>query len=457
MPPNQAASREPLDKPAKAALLAIGLVWLVTVAGGGSARADVIYLVPVRLAAVIGIAALLLLIPRERLWLQRAPLLFIGLIALLIGLQLVPLPPAIWTSLPGREPYAALAGIPGFEGLWRPLSLAPDLTWNSLLSLSTPLFFLIAIPVLGRRARGWVLLGLLVTIIASAFLGLLQLAGGTESSLRYYQYVSNTSAVGFFANRNHEAVFLAFGIPIAFWWALQEDDSPRRTRARMIIAAVVTLFLMTAALTTQSRTGAIIVGLALALSALYALRRRGFGKIGLLMVAGGLAVSAALAFAAYKTWAEDRQTLTSAADDLRVQILPESLEALRTYFPAGAGFGAFPQAFMRFESVEDLGPQYVNHTHSEVTQIVIEGGIVSILLFIAWLGWFARAVWSAWRKRGGAAVSEMQLCTALIILPVLASVTDYPLRTPIMAAALALLAALYSSAAERERSRAGRA
>ncbi|HST35283.1 MAG TPA: O-antigen ligase family protein [Allosphingosinicella sp.] len=451
MPPNQAVRREPLDKPARAALIAIGLVWLVTVLGGGSARADVIYLVPVRLAAVIGAATLLLLIPRERLRLQRGPLFFAGLVALIIGLQLVPLPPAIWTSLPGREPYAELANVPGLEGLWRPLSLAPDLTWNSLLSLLTPLFFLIAIPVLGRRARNWVLLGMLATIVASGFLGLMQLAGGTESSLRYYQYVSNTSAVGFFANRNHEAVFLAFGIPIAFWWALQDEDSPRRARGRLIIAAVVTLFLLTAALTTESRTGALIVGLSLGLTALYALRRKGLGKVGLAWFAAGLLVSAGLAFAAYKSWAEDRQTLASATDDLRVAILPESLEAARAFFPVGAGYGAFPQAFTRFESVEDLGPLYVNHTHSEVTQVIIEGGIVSVLLFALWLGWLAKAAWSGWRRRGGGGAAEMQLCTALLILPVLASVTDYPLRTPLMAASFAVLAALYSSAAERER------
>lgn len=445
-------TREPLDDPAKIAIGAILVVWTLTALGGGSARDDVLYLVPLRLAAVVGIMVLLLLIPRERLRLRRAPLIFSGAAALVVALQLVPLPPAIWTALPGRAPYAAVSAAAGLGDIWRPITLSPDLTWNALLSLVPPLFFIIAIPVLGRRARSWVLSGLLVTILLSGFLGLLQVAGGAESPLRYYQYTNNMSGIGLFANRNHQAAFLAMGIPLAFWWAMQGEPS-RRSGGRLVLAAAAILFLLTAVLTTQSRTGAVVVVLALVLSAVYLLKRRDMRRAGILWIAGGGLFAATLAVLAFGTWAVDRHSVTAVTEDLRVQILPESIVAIRTFFPVGAGYGAFAQVFPRFESVEDLGPLYVNHTHSEVTQILIEGGILSILLLALLLGWLARAGWRAWRagKGSGTQAAEAQLCTILIALPLVASITDYPLRTPLMGCGFAILAALLSSGGEPAR------
>lgn len=433
--------------------MTILIVWLITVLGGGSARADVIFLVPVRLAAIIGTVVLLLLIPKERLRLQRAPLLFAGLAASIIALELIPLPPSIWTSLPGREPYAALSGIADLGAVWRPFTLSPDLTWNALLSLIPPLFFLIAIPVLGRRARNWILMGLLVTILASGFLGLLQVAGGTESPLRYYPISNNTSGIGFFANRNHEAVFLAMGIPLSIWWALKEDAGPRP--GRLALAGASILFLLTAALTTQSRTGSLIVLASVVLTAVFALRQNRAGRRGILWIGGSMVVAAALAGVAFTTWAANRQTIEDATGDLRIAILPESIEAMKTFFPVGAGFGAFVDVFPRFESADDLGPNYVNHTHSEVTQIMIEGGVVSVFLLLLVVLWLARAIWRAWRpgESRGSLSAEARLCTILMTFPLVASITDYPLRTPLMASAFAVIAVLLSSAPEMARRR----
>jgi len=432
-----------LDTPAKIAIVVIAATWLVVVLGGGSARADVPYVLLVRLAAVVALVLLLLFVPADRLRLQKSVLFFLGAAALLIGLQLVPLPPAIWESLPGRAPYAALSAEPAVGPLWRPISLSPDLSWNALLSLIPPLAFAVGIPALGFRLQRFVLIGLLITILIGAFVGLLQIAGGPDSPLRYYQFSNTDSATGFLANRNHQAVLLAMGIPLAAWWTASTEGI--RGGARLAIGVSIVLLLLTAAVMTQSRMGAFVVLLSILLSGAFLYRDGGLSKvalrwIGLALLLGVLIVAAGLA-----TWADSRLAFAQIGDDLRFRILPESLAAAWAFFPVGAGVGAFPSVFPQFESVADLSPQYINHTHSELTQIVIEGGAASVLMLAALLGWLAAAIWRAWGSDGDSrtgTASQARLATILLVLPLVGSISDYPLRTPIMACAFAAAAAM---------------
>jgi len=422
-------------------------VWLVVALGGGSARADVLYLVPVRLVAIAGLATMFLIVPVERLGLGRRPVIFAAALAIIIALELVPLPHGLWTALPGRDLYDRLAAIPEIGALWRPFSLAPDLTWNALLSLIPPLFFLIAVPLLGSRHRRWVLIGLLATILASGMLGLLQIADGPGSSLRWYQYANIEAGTGFFANRNHQAVFLAMGIPLTIWWSLSKSHF-RRMEAVLAIGASIILFLLVAVATSQSRMGLVVVALSLLLSAIYFSRQGRASRRALLWGWGGLLLAGLAAAVGIAMWAGNRLITMSVANDLRIRVLPESLEAIRTFFPAGSGFGTFPMVFPRFESIEDLSPQYVNHTHSELTQIVIEGGVVALLLLALFLFWFAVRCVKAWRRQGRSAeqLAEARLFTILLVLPLVGSITDYPLRAPLMACAFAALAALLHQA-----------
>jgi O-antigen ligase len=444
------SSRLQIDARSIVILVALVFVWFAVVTGGGSARYDVIIsdipiVVGVRLMAIIGIGVVLIFGRPDRLPGVRGPIFFTLLLALAIGIQLIPLPPGMWASLPGREPYADLASIPELAEVWRPLSLAPDLTWNSLVSLLPPLFFILAVPMLGARYRRWLLLALLVTILLSAMIGLLQVAGGPQSSLRWYPLTNADAATGFFANRNHEAAFVAMGIPLSIWWALSGKSS-RRLLPRLAIAGSMIAFLLFSAVTSQSRMGLITVAIALLLSGVYFLRQVKLAKrllfwLGAAFLVGGAAVSLALT-----VWSPGRLNMENVENDLRVRILPESIEAAKAFFPVGAGYGAFPAVFPRFESEEDLSPQYVNHTHSELTQIVIEGGIVAIVLLLGFLIWFGIACWRVWRSSRGHPdeIAEARLCTILLVLPLVASVTDYAIRAPLMACAMAFVGVVLS-------------
>jgi len=428
------------------ALAAIAGAWIFACLGGGSARADVPWLVLVRLAALGGLTLLLVLVPLERLRMQRPLLLFAGAVAAVLALQLIPLPPSLWAALPGRDVYGALAAADGVGPVWRPISLSPDLTWNSLLSLIPPLLFILAIPVLGGRVSRRLLTGLWITILLSGLLGLLQMAGGPDSPLRFYQFNNFDSATGFFANRNHQAAFLAMGIPLAAWWAGAPDVSPRLRRAHWLIAGSAVLFLLTAAVMTQSRMGGVLVILSFVLTAALILRGTGLRKATLAALGGGGLAAAGLAAIAFTSWSDSRHGLAMIGEDLRFRVLPETLEAARAFFPVGAGWGSFAQIYPRFESIEDLSPEYLNHTHSELSQIVIEGGIAAILLLIVFLVWYGHAVWRVWSGPGGRAAADGRLCTILMALPLVGSITDYPLRAPLMACAFAGAAAILSIA-----------
>jgi O-antigen ligase len=438
------SSRIILDAPAKIALAAIACTWIIACLAGGSARADVPWLVLVRLGALIGLTLLLLLVPGERLRVQHPLLLFTAAAAVVLAIQLIPLPPSVWAALPGRDFYQALAGADGVGAVWRPISLSSDLTWNSLLSLLPPLLFIVAVPVLGPRVSRWLLIGLWITILLSGLLGLLQMAGGADSPLRFYQYNNSDSAIGFFANRNHQAAFLTMGIPLAAWWAGRGDVLPRLRRARWLIAGSAVLFLLTAAVMTQSRMGGALVLLSFLLTAAFVVRGTGLRR-GILAALGAAGLAAAgLAAVALTSWSESRLGVAWVTDDMRIRVLPETLEAARAFFPVGSGWGSFAQVYPRFESIEDLSPEYLNHTHSELTQIVIEGGVLAILLLVVFLLWYGRATWRVWSGAAGRGASDGRLCTILMALPLVGSITDYPLRTPLMACAFAGAAAILS-------------
>jgi hypothetical protein len=214
--------------------------------GGGASRGDVLSLVYLRPAAVLTIAALLL-IPVERDWrTYRSLSLMLAAFAVLIAAQLVPLPPALWQALPGRAPFESAATAAGLPQPWRPLSLTPERTLQSLLTLLFPLAALVGMATIGRDQGRRLLLFLIAATLLSAVLGILQLTAGESSPFHFYAITHRGSAVGVFANRNHQAALLALCIPMLRVWTLlpSRDSQYRRTRQSLAIAFCLFLVAM---------------------------------------------------------------------------------------------------------------------------------------------------------------------------------------------------------------------
>ena len=151
---------------------------------------------------------------------MRVALLFCLAIAALPLIQLIPLPPWLWTRLPNRELSAAAFDIVGSAVPWMPISVSPQATWLSALSLVPPLAIFLGTLLLSYRERRLLSLVILAVGIISVFVGLIQVAQGQGSPLRFFRITNPTEAVGFFANRNHFAALIYALLLFAVAWTV---------------------------------------------------------------------------------------------------------------------------------------------------------------------------------------------------------------------------------------------
>ena len=198
--------------PPKRAYLAIALLVAAFLLGGGS-RADIVSLLLLRpLSAVALVYALWKYGPL--FWQERwLPGLIIAIVLLPV-LHLVPLPPAIWSELPGRGVVADTFRATGMALPWQAISMTPIATLNALLSLMLPVAMLLLCFSLDKAQQAGLLRAVLIIGMASGLLGLLQAIGSPTSPLYLYRITNNGMAVGLFANRNHQAIFLACLLPL---------------------------------------------------------------------------------------------------------------------------------------------------------------------------------------------------------------------------------------------------
>jgi hypothetical protein len=163
--------------------------------------------------------------------------------------QLIPLPPSIWTRLPGRDVVAKLIGLLGGDMPWLPMSVSAHATWLSCLSLLPPMAVFLATIQLGYSERRQLSLLIIAIGVASVFLGLTQVAQGESSPLRFFAITNPTEAVGFFANRNHFAALLYSVLVLAAVWAIDvafkiQTWNDIRALASSRVAALIAIFLV---------------------------------------------------------------------------------------------------------------------------------------------------------------------------------------------------------------------
>ncbi len=112
--------------------------------------------------------------------------------------------------------------------------------------------------------------------------------------------------------------------------------------------------------------------------------------------------------------------------------LPTVLDMLRDFQPLGTGIGAFEYAFRMREPDVLLGPRYFNNAHNDWLQLPIEGGVPAAILAVIVLTLFAVRCWRLARAGPSGSIMQqnaVQGVLALILL-LIASIIDYPLRTP---------------------------
>ena len=443
---------------------------VVVCAMGGGARDDLQSLLFLRPAAVgFGAWALLVAAPGD-LKSVRTPLALLLALLALIAAQLVPLPSALWYALPGREGITRRDALVGLGDLWRPLSLSPSKTWNSLVSLVVPLAALLvaAIQPAGHRIR--MVETILIAATVSAVLGLAQVLGPSDGPLYLYSITNQDTAVGLFANRNHHAAFLAATFPLLGWYFLFAVRSELLLSRPWVagVAVSVGLWVVVEAMT-GSRAGLVLFALAMGIVFflfLAAVRQGRFAhdrhklipfssaraRIGL-----GLGVVAAMAVTvwivpslpAYQRFGADEYAV-----DMRFTAAPTVFRMALDAFPAGIGFGAFEHVFKAYEPDALLKASYFNQAHDDFLQLAVEAGLPGLILLGLTTVFLLRRlrVLLPWLRRSGPDAWLAATSLASLGLLALASATDYPLRAPSMMAFAIFLVAFSLSPSQPQQS-----
>ncbi len=334
-----------------------GFFALVMLMGGGS-RADIASNGPLRALAAVLLAVGVWYQTRTSLRRVLVPLAGLVVLVALIALQLVPLPPDVWGSLPVREPFVRLGELAGMGDTWRPLTFSPMKTGNSLASLVVPLAALVMVSLLDDqqwRNLPWVFIA---AGVASALFGIAQILFPGAGGLYLYDVTNGNSAVGLFSNRNHNAMFLTVALLLC---VLRLERARRGPLENEVLAAgLAALVILAGILVNASRSGLVglgLVGLIFAIRAILYWRdqaRAGQRGIPRRVWAGGLVGLLSLALVALfaamgRSPAIERLLQEDPGQDLRVQALPTVLDMLRDFQPLGAGFGAFEYAFFARE------------------------------------------------------------------------------------------------------------
>lgn len=449
-------------------MLLVGYV-IVTFLIGGSQRADVQSLAILRpLAALLcgyGIWAL----TREQFARYAVLYWLLGAAIGLCLLHLVPLPPLLWHALPGRGIVADIDRAVDLSGQWRPLALVPWAARNALFSLLVPLAALLLASGLDRRERE-ALLPLLIGIgLGSGFLGLLQTLGPVDGPLYLYDNASGGFAVGLFANRNHGAVFLVCLFPMLAAFASQHVASAPRARFRLWLSIAAGFIIVPMLIASGSRAALLIALPALASVLLVYHRpsiegRRPSGRrrhtrtlrayvIATTVVAALILIVLMLA----RTDVLDRFMLLGVGDDLRFRVWGGIVADTWRFLPVGSGAGSFAQVYQIHEPDGLLRPTYLNHAHNDPLEVVMTTGLPGLLLMgAAVIGW-TRGAYNVWGKKNDeVGIALARMASVVLFILFVASMADYPVRTPSLAC-LGIIAALWLVAGVDRSSRDDRA
>ncbi len=446
-----------------APLVWLGLFAFVVIMLGGSSRPDAVQIAALRPLAALFLIPALFALKSEDLREAKALVVFVGLAALWIAFQLVPLPPSLWGALPGRDLVANLDQLTGLGDVWRPIAWVPSRGWNSLASLIVPLSALLL--ALAMRPTLRMLLLIIACIgLLDALLGLAQILIGRSSPLYFYAITNQGSPVGFFANENHSAVFSAIALLVIARLgatALRSHDATWIRIAYLPIYVVILLSIFVSG----SRAGILAAGWALLASAIMiwlsvnskrsAKKADKFEKwlsehprilIGfLILLAFGLLVAF---YQLERAPGLEGFLVRSSFDGLRVELWPIILQMIREHVVFGVGLGSFEEVYHIYEPIQLLQPRYINQAHNDWAQLVIEGGIPAVILLFATLCWISSCMMSSLQAENSPFEAFVFWGSVFSILSV-ASLVDYPLRTPIFQFVVIWL--LLSLAMERKR------
>ena len=353
-----------------------------------------------------------------------------GLLVALI--QFIPLPPALWQALPSRSEVAQGFLLLGQPLPWLTLSLSPLRSLATLASLIPALGIALALRVAPCSWQRRSIVAVVAAALASVGLGLAQQFADTG----YLYAITNRGlAPGFFANANHQSDFLL--VAIAMLPGLLPQGLPRAPRrlALALGAMIVAILLGGLAANRSLACLAMAPPVVLATAAIVLPKAR---RALLVLAAISLPVIAIVAIAG--PFANDLTGGSLVPGISRADFLTSGLAMLREHWPFGSGLGTFPTVYRLHEDPAQVTGVFVNHAHNDWLELLVETGILGAVLIATSLAALARLVWNTVRASPTAPI-RLAACLALVV-PLLHSLVDYPLRTAALSAIVALVIAI---------------
>lgn len=416
---------------------------------GGSSRTDVQSLAILNPFMIIccGVAITTL---KKEIWQERKWLLaWMALIFILVVLYVVPLSEQFQKFSPSGVEFAAIWSAAEIPGATQTLATAPFAAWQSLFFLFAPLaVFLFSIQ-LNRNDLWYSLPIVILAGSISGVIGVLQLAGGSSGPFYLYRITNYDSAVGIFANRNHAAVFLACLFPmLAMFAARSQVRKWKGSRFQQLTAFAVAVILIPLILVTGSRSGMLVAivgligGVLLYNSHVPSRGEPNAKKASTAILAGSVLLSLVLATIYFSRAKAIERLFAQPAEAIdRREFWTSSLELFRYHFPFGFGPSSFVPSFQTTEPLALLNNSYLNSVHNDWLETVLTFGVPGIVLLVLAIAYYFRRSFLLWVRLDGARnnVAMGRMASVIIAIFAIASMSDYPLRTPALIGLAALV------------------
>jgi O-antigen ligase len=380
----------------------------------------------------------------EQIGTPAVQLLLMTILAIgVIGLQMIPLPAAIWTHLGPRHAIANGFRVLGMRAPPEPLSLTPAAGLNSLFGINPPLALLSAMVRLRAYRPQWLAIALVAGTLAGIALGALQVASSANELSSWYLYgeTNEGRAVGFFANADHMATLLVVTIPfLAAIVASGKNASMQRYSAIVAVVAGFAIVVVVGLALNGSIAG---YGLALpviAASSLLLLPPSSRLRLWIVSLAVLFVLASVAALETTSIGSGKLGEHAATAVQSRTEILGTTSRAIRDFMPVGSGLGSFPRVYPLYEPAAQVTSEYVVHAHNDYAEVALELGLAGIVLMLLFLAWWFRAVWRAWQTaQAGPFARAAAIASAAVLVH---SVVDFPLRTAAISACFGMCLAL---------------
>lgn len=383
---------------------------------------------------------------RSAIWLLV--LIAIGIFVCL--LQLVPVPHAWWTALPGRDEIAETFRTSGIGDVNQPISLAPDSTLHGLLRFLPPLavFVLIAKlpwPILS----GQIAWAVALVAMLSATLALAQTFTGNQHFLFPYGADNHGQAPGIFEVVNHQATLQLIAIPfiaLLLGNLRSKFDAGDGYQALGIVTLASLVLAMAAIFLSGSVAGYALAIPVVLLSCTLVIDR----KPGPLTIAGVALVVIGLVAVAYVAFTSPLLKGLGVTDFgenslSRRGLFDGTVGMVFDYWPVGAGLGAFETAYPAYEDPLGVTANYVSHAHNDYLEIAAELGLLGCLVLagiVIWSGIMMVQAWRTSRHSGGRLKRAASIAVGVVLVH---SLVDSPARTGAISCLAALALAVMSS------------